>query len=87
MSEKMKTNLVSIGNAKGIKIPPVILRQCNIEDHVELEVEDNRIVIKPVKGKPREGWNKAFKLMHMRKEDIPLIDEKADIDMEDWEWK
>ena len=73
MSEKLKTNLVSIGNAKGIKISPVILRQCNIEDHVELDVEDNRIVIKPVKGKPREGWNKAFKLMHIRKEDIPWL--------------
>lgn len=83
----MKTNLVSIGNAKGIKIPQMILRQCNIEESVELDVEDNRIVIKPVEGKAREGWNKAFKLMHMRKEDILLIDEKADIDAEDWEWK
>ncbi len=83
----MKTNLVSIGNAKGIKIPQMILRQCNIEESVELDVEDNRIVIKSVEGKAREGWNKAFKLMHIRKEDILLIDEKADIDAEDWEWK
>ncbi|MFZ3090033.1 MAG: AbrB/MazE/SpoVT family DNA-binding domain-containing protein [Nitrospirota bacterium] len=83
----MKANLVSIGNAKGIKIPTVILRQCNIEDSVELDIEDDKIVIKSVKSKPRKGWDKAFKLMHVRREDILLINEKADVDMEDWEWK
>ncbi len=83
----MKANLVSIGNAKGIKIPNIILRQCNIEDSVDIDIEDDRIVIKSVKSKPREGWDKAFKLMRARKEDILLINEKADVDMEDWEWK
>ncbi len=83
----MKTNLVPIDNSKGIRIPAAILKQCNIENQVELEVKKNKIVLKPVKAKPREGWDSAFKLMHERKEDMLLIGEAIDTKMEDWEWK
>lgn len=82
----MRANIVSIGNSKGIRLPKVILRQFDIEDQVDLEIEKNRIVIRPVKGKPRGGWDKAFKMMHERHEDAPLISD-IDIDMEGWEWK
>lgn len=82
----MRASIVSIGNSKGIRIPKVILKQFNIEDQVELDVEKDGIVIKPVKVKPREGWDKAFKMMHERKEDAPLISD-IDIEMEGWEWK
>lgn len=83
----MKANIVSIGNSKGIRIPKVLLKQFDIHDQVELEIEEEGIVIKPVKSKPREGWDKAFKLMHERREDALLIDEKTDFDREGWEWK
>ncbi|MEW6739976.1 MAG: AbrB/MazE/SpoVT family DNA-binding domain-containing protein [Nitrospirota bacterium] len=83
----MRTNLVSIGNSKGIRIPAAILKQCNIADHVELEVEKDKIILKPVQIKPREKWDEAFKLMHERKEDVLLLNEKIDKEMEDWEWK
>lgn len=83
----MKANIVSIGNSKGIRIPKVLLKQFDFNDQVDLEIEKDGIVIKPVKGKTREGWDSAFRLMHERKEDILLIDEKTDFDVEGWEWK
>jgi antitoxin MazE len=83
----MKVNLVAVGNSKGIRIPSAILRQCNIENQVELEVEKNRIVLKSIKGRPREGWDRAFRLMHERKDDTLLFDEKVDIKVKNWEWK
>lgn len=83
----MRANIISIGNSKGIRIPQVLLKQLDFQDQVNLEVEEDGIVIKPIKGKPREGWEKAFKLMHERKEDALLIDEKVDLEMEGWEWK
>ena len=83
----MKANIVSIGNSKGIRIPKVLLKQFDFNDQVDLEIEKEGIVIRPVKSKPREGWDSAFKLMHERKEDILLIDEKTDFDIEGWEWK
>lgn len=82
----MRTKLVSIGNSKGIRIPTAILKQCKIENEVDLEVEKEKIVIRPVKIIPREGWNDAFRLMHQKKDDILLLDETIDI-MENWEWK
>ncbi|KKO20660.1 MAG: AbrB/MazE/SpoVT family DNA-binding domain-containing protein [Candidatus Brocadia sp.] len=82
----MKTKLVSIGNSKGIRIPMAILKQCKIENEIDLEVEKEKIVIKPVKTSPREGWNDAFRLMHDKKDDALLFDETID-SMENWEWK
>ena len=82
----MKVSLVSIGNSKGIRIPKSILGQCNFIDEAELEVENNRIVIKPVTKKVREGWDKAFRSMHERKEDALLLDDSLDTGMKNWEW-
>jgi antitoxin MazE len=82
----MKVNIVSIGNSKGIRIPKSILDQCNFNKEADLEVEHNKLVIKPVKKKNREGWDNAFKLMHERKEDVLLLDDSLDIEMKNWEW-
>jgi antitoxin MazE len=82
----MKVNIVSIGNSKGIRIPKSILDQCNFNKEADLEVEHNKLVIKPVKKKIREGWGNAFKLMHERKEDVLLLDDSLDIEMKNWEW-
>lgn len=82
----MKVSIVSIGNSKGIRIPKTILEQCNFNDVADLEVENNMLVIKPIKKKVREGWARAFQEMHERKEDILLFDDSLDIDMKDWEW-
>ena len=82
----MKVNIVSIGNSKGVRIPKSILEQCNFNNEAELEVENNKIVIKPLKKKIRQGWDKAFKAMHERKEDVLLLDNSLDIEMKNWEW-
>jgi len=82
----MKVNIVSIGNSKGVRIPKSILKQCNFNNEAELKVENNKIVIKPLKKKIRQGWDKAFKAMHERKEDVLLLDDLLDIEMKNWEW-
>jgi antitoxin MazE len=82
----MKVNIVSIGNSKGIRIPKSILDQCNFNREAELEVQNNKLVIKPVKRKVREGWGKSFKLMHERKEDVLAVNDSLDLEMENWEW-
>lgn len=83
----MKAKLISIGNSKGIRIPKTLLRQCNIENQVELEVKKEGIFIKPVKTTPREGWDRAFKSMHEQDDDALLVDETIEMEMDDWEWK
>lgn len=56
----MKINIISIGNSKGIRIHKTILKQCHLDKEAELETQEDKIIIKPVKKKPRKGWKKAF---------------------------
>lgn len=84
----MRARVIKIGNSQGLRIPKAILEQTGIMDDVEIEVEKNRIIIRPVKN-ARAGWDKAFKKMGEKGDDKPLIDE-TDIsnswDEEEWHW-
>jgi|CZCB01.1.fsa_nt_gi antitoxin MazE len=81
----MEIDVIKIGNSKGIRLPMAILKQCGIESKVELEIEDNCIIIKPVKT-PRQGWAEAFKVMHEKRDDSLLIEEEIDNDLlEAWD--
>ncbi len=81
----MEIDVIKIGNSKGIRLPMAILKQCGIESKVELEIEDNCIIIKPVKT-PRQGWAEAFKVMHKKGDDSLLIEEEIDNDLlEAWD--
>lgn len=83
----MVLSIIQIGNSRGIRLPKSILEQCHIKNHVEVEVQDEKITIRPLK-KPREGWAEQMKLMHERGEDKLLIPDVFDDDStEDWEWK
>lgn len=55
----MKTNIVSIGNSQGVRIPKILLEQSKLSGEVELEVRGESIVISPAR-KPREGWSEMF---------------------------
>ncbi len=82
----MKTTIIKIGNSRGLRLPKPILEQCGFEDEVELEVQKDKIIIKPIK-KSRYKWEEAFKKMAEKGDDklINLPDSKWD--KEEWEWK
>ena len=82
----MKLNIVQIGNSKGVRIPKSILNQCNIENEIDLEVENGKIIMYPINNEPRKNWDKMFKQMHENQDDAMLIDDKIDLDMDNWEW-
>ena len=81
----MKVNIVSIGNSKGIRIPKALLEQVHLNKEADLVVEGTKLVIRPIK-KARDGWDKAFKSMHAKKEDTLLINDSIDAEMKNWEW-
>ena len=84
----MRTSIIRIGNSRGIRIPKALLEQCKLGDTVELEVEDNRLVIRPA-DRPRQGWDEAFCQMAERGDDA-LLDEgslgQTEWDQTEWEW-
>ena len=82
----MKVELVRVGNSRGIRIPKPIIEQCGFEDVVELQVENNRLVIAPVR-QPREGWDEAFRAAGSSADEELLHAVPANqFDREEWQW-
>lgn len=77
----MQVSIISIGNSKGLRLSKTILKQYHIQDKVELILEEDCIVIRPV-AEPRQGWSDAFARMHAAGDDALLMDDVWDDD--DW---
>ena len=88
MSTVIKTRIVKIGNSHGIRIPKLLLDQSNLGEEVELVLQQDQIVIRPVR-RVREGWEEAYQAMAERGDD-ELLDGDAPVpttwDEEEWEW-
>ena len=84
----MRARVVKIGNSQGIRIPKTLLEQTGIMDDVELDIEKDKIVIRPISN-PRLGWESAFKAMSDNLDDA-LLNGAEDIthswDEEEWQW-
>jgi antitoxin MazE len=84
----IKSRIVKIGNSQGIRIPKLLLEQTSLEDEVELVLEEDQIIVRPVQH-VRQGWEEAFKAMGERGDD-ELLDADAlapsSWDEEEWEW-
>jgi len=80
----MRSNLIKIGNSKGIRINSAILKECELDNEIEIKVVEKKIIIEAVK-EPREDWNKNFEKMHKSNYDGLLIKDGNDFDR-DWEW-
>ena len=84
----MRANIIRIGNSQGIRIPKVLLEQSHLGTEVELEVEDEKIIIRSA-SRPRAGWGEKFRLMAESGDDR-TIDEDMSVETEwerdEWEW-
>jgi len=82
----MLVSVVQIGNSRGVRLPKAILDQLEISDKLDLEVENSRIILKPVPRKPRQGWETAFSTMKEHGEDKLLLPDEASTQSFEWEW-
>ena len=84
----MRTSIIRIGNSQGIRIPKVFLEQSHLGTEVELEVEDEKIVIRSA-SHSRQGWGEKFRLMAESGDD-KMIEEDlivpSEWDKDEWEW-
>jgi len=82
----MKTDLIRIGNSRGIRIPKPLIEQCGLGDTVELRLENERIIISPDRL-PREGWAAQFQLAGSSTSDELLLDAGTNkFDDKEWRW-
>jgi len=57
----METNVINVGNSKGIIIPAKFLKILNLKNKVRLSISENQIIISPVENLPRDGWEERIK--------------------------
>ena len=84
----MKTKIVKVGNSRGIRIPKSLIDESGLKGDVELEVSDDKIIIKPI-SKHRASWDAAFQKMAKNNDDALLDSEiinQTKWDEEEWEW-
>jgi antitoxin MazE len=84
----MRTSIVRIGNSQGIRIPKVLIEQCQLGTDGELEVEDKTLIIRSASS-PRQGWDEKFKSMAAAGYDTLLdgeLDSLSSWGEEEWQW-
>jgi antitoxin MazE len=87
MPPLLRTKLIKIGNSQGIRLPKTLLEQSGILGEVEIELQPEGIMIRPIAPpKPRSGWEKAFAEMNTLGDDR-LLDEPTATAWEETEWE
>ena len=88
MSTSLRTRIIKIGNSQGIRIPKILLDQLGLDEEVELAVQEDQLVIRPIRH-PRYGWDEQFRMMAEHGDDR-LLDEAVvsltQWDADEWEW-
>ncbi len=80
----MEISVIKIGNSRGIRLSKTLLDRYNIKDTVDLIMDKEQIILKPI-SKPRKGWENAFKKMAKNNDDNWLIDDVFDDEkLEEW---
>ena len=84
----MKTRIIKIGNAQGVRIPKALLEQSGLGTEVELEVQDAQIGIRSAQ-QPRQGWEEAFRAMARHQDDRlldPNLTGQTRWNEDEWQW-
>jgi len=80
----MQVSIIKIGNSKGIRFSKTILEKYNLKDKVDLTLDEDQIIIKPISN-PRIGWEDSFKKMAENGEDRLLFNDVFDNEnIEEW---
>ena len=86
--DAMKTNLIQIGNSRGIRIPKSLIEQYQLSGEIELVPSKSGLLITS-SSKPRDGWEKAFKNSALEQKDSDGSAWQSfpnKFDNEDWSW-
>ena len=81
----MEVSIIKIGNSKGFRFSKTILERYNITDKMELILEKEQIILRPI-PEPRKGWDNAFQKMNENNDDQLLLDDVFEDENFD-EWK
>lgn len=82
----MKTELIRIGNSRGIRIPKPLIEECGLGETVELRVQNDCLVVSASR-KPREGWDDQFRAAGSpTRSELLLNIGSNSFDADEWQW-
>lgn len=55
--------LIRIGNSKGVRLPKAVIEQAGLEDQIDLEVRDGKVILSSARP-ARAGWEAAAQACH-----------------------
>jgi antitoxin MazE len=86
MTMTFRSKVIKIGNSRGIRIPHALLEQAGLTGEVEMIVEENKLIIRPVPS-PRFGWEAQFTTMAEQGDD-QMLDQTTPTrwDEDEWIW-
>ena len=88
----MHTKTISISGTCLVPIAPSLLAQCPLGEEVDIAAEQNALVIRPVRRKPRQGWAESLSALPegaVERDSSELAafrETPHDWDSKDWEW-
>jgi antitoxin MazE len=88
MHALLKARIIKIGNSHGIRIPKLVLDQVGLAHEVEIAVEADHLIVRPVR-QSRIGWEAQFVAMATLGDDHLLDGAQAEAnswDAEEWTW-
>jgi antitoxin MazE len=82
----LKTQIIRIGNSRGVRIPKLLIDRLGLGSEVEIAVKRDQLVIRPA-SRPRQGWDEQFRAMAERGDDR-LLDKPTPThwDINEWKW-
>lgn len=81
----MKARLVRIGNSRGVRLPKAVIEQAALDDVVELEVENQRVIISASRP-PRTGWSEAARNLAAGSQGLLDPTTPTNFDEDEWRW-
>ena len=83
----MEANIINVGNSKGIIIPSKFLKLLGLHKKVNIDIEDDKIVIKQASKTIRKDWDELFvKANSIDETEILIPDVFEDESFEEWTW-
>lgn len=82
----IRTQVVKIGNSRGVRIFKLFIDQTRLGNEVEIAIQRGTIVIRSI-SRPRNGWAEQFRAMAEQGDD-QLLDKPTQTkwDRSEWVW-
>ena len=81
----VRTQIVKIGNSRGVRLPKLLIEQMGFENDVEILIQRGQLVLRPL-NHPRRGWEEQFLAMAKHGDD-KMLDKPISTQWDRSEWK